>query len=209
MRVKTQAKSIQLICVCAVALILTGCDKGETNTATTSGTSAPTLEPEVTVSPNVIQPDAEAAYRKALLASQESASTSGLTELLFDVDGEIVQVSVQDSANSLFIIRDFVEDVAYEIDETAMMPAMLLSELDALAATGTDIGSVTSTSSNLIVVKNRVEDTSYESTYTIDDNGRITESSIRADGEILGTAEYFYEITPEGESALETFRSTN
>ena len=128
---------------------------------------------------------------------------------MIDVDGELVQVSVQDSANSLFLIHDLLEDQVYEVDETAMMPAMLLDELE--SGTGTDQSNltITSASPDIFVVTNTIDEVVYVSNYTLDSAGRISSSTITAEGEPLGTAEYSYEITPEGEAAISKFLEAN
>jgi hypothetical protein len=56
---------------------------------------------------------------------------------------------------------------------------------------------------------NPIDETVYVSTYTIDSAGRISSASITAEGEALGTAEYSYEITPEGETAISQFLDAN
>jgi hypothetical protein len=202
MRITTQAKWVQLISVGAVALILTGCGKGATDAATSPEITAPTLEPEVTASPNIIQPDAEAAYRKALLTSQASAGTSGLTELWFDVDGTMVQVAVQDPKSGKFASQDVTDDSVFEIDEASMMPARLLAELDGLVAGGSDQGSVISNSPGEFIITNTIDLSKYVTTYTLDAQGRITKSVIIADDEPLGEITYSYSITKEGKATL-------
>jgi hypothetical protein len=192
-------------------LIFSGCSgdsdplaSGSPNPSTSASGIAPTPTPSNAISPEVL-----AAYQKAISASQLSAKQNGLTELLLDFESELVQVSVQDSANSLFLIHDLIEDQVYEVDETAMMPAMLLAELESLTGTGEGSGTVTSSSPQTFVVTNTIDETVYVSTYTIDSAGRISSASIAAEGEALGTAEYSYEITPEGETAISQFLDAN
>ena len=190
-------------------VVVSGCSGDSDPLAT--GTSIPSTSASAIVPTpsNAISPEVLEAYQKAISASQLSAKQNGLTELLIDVDGELVQVSVQDSANSLFLIHDLLEDQVYEVDETAMMPAMLLDELE--SGTGTDQSNLTITSASpeTFVVTNTIDETVYVSTYTIDSAGRISSNTITAEGEPLGTAEYSYEITPEGEAAISKFLEAN
>ena len=190
-------------------VVVSGCSGDSDPLAT--GTSIPsTSASAIAPTPsNAISPEVLAAYQKAISASQLSAKQNGLTELLIDVDGELVQVSVQDSANSLFLIHDLLEDQVYEVDETAMMPAMLLDELE--SGTGTDQSNltITSASPDIFVVTNTIDEVVYVSNYTLDSAGRISSSTITAEGEPLGTAEYSYEITPEGEAAISKFLEAN
>ena len=190
-------------------VVVSGCSGDSDPLAT--GTSIPsTSASAIAPTPsNAISPEVLEAYQKAISASQLSAKQNGLTELLIDVDGEVVQVSVQDSANSLFLIHDLLEDQVYEVDETAMMPAMLLAELE--SGTGADQSSLTimSASPDTFVVTNTIDETVYVSTYTIDSAGRISSSTITAEGEPLGTGEYSYEITVEGEAAISKVLEAN
>ncbi|CAB4336542.1 unannotated protein [freshwater metagenome] len=195
---------MQLICVGAAALVLVGCANGAPDAANTSEIAAPTLEPETTPSPNFIQADAEAAYRQALLASQASSAESGLTELWFDIDGTLVQIAVQDPKSKVFASEDVTNDSVYEIDESSMMPARSLAELDGLISGGVDQGSVISNAPGVFVITNTIDLSVYVTTYTLDSQGRIAKSVMVSDDEPIGEINFSYSITKEGKATLAT-----
>ena len=162
--------------------------------------SSPVAEPSAT--PNVIEPAAETAYRSALEASSASARESGLTELWYDTDKDLVQIVVQEPKSKRFVSYDVTDEALYPIDETAMMPTRLLAELDGLIKGGLDQGSVVTSPSGGFIITNIIDLTVYITTYTLDDAGRIATASIIADDEPLGTVTYNFLITTEGGKAL-------
>ena len=178
-------------------------------TSTESGISAPTLEAEPSISPNEIQPDAEREFRAALLKSQESAAESGLTELWFDTDGVMVQVAVQDPKTKTCASYDVDADSVFEMDETSMMPARTISELDGLVAGGNDQGSVISNAPGEFTITNTIDLSKYVTIYTLDTEGRIAKSVITSDDEPLGEITYTYSVTKEGKAALVALKETN
>jgi hypothetical protein len=188
----------------AVLTFATGCgDKSpDSGAATESGISAPTLEAEPSISPNEIQPDAEREFRAALVKSQESAAESGLTELWFDTDGVMVQVAVQDPKTKTCASYDVDADSVFEMDETSMMPARTISELDGLVAGGNDQGSVISNTPGEFTITNTIDLSKYVTVYTLDTEGRIAKSVINSDDEPLGEITYTYSVTKEGKAAL-------
>jgi hypothetical protein len=154
------------------------------------------------VSPNEIQPDAEREFRAALVASQDSAAKSGLTELWFDTEGSLVQVAVQDPNTKICASYDVNTDSVFEMDETSMMPARTISELDGLVAGANDQGSVISNTPGEFTITNTIDLSKYVTVYTLDTEGRIAKSVISSDDEPLGEITYTYSVTKEGKAAL-------
>ena len=195
----------------ATASLTVGCGNSapEANSSLGSQTAAPTQGGDPAATPNEIDKDAEATYRIAISASQLAAADNGLTELWFDSEGELVQVSVQDKDGTLFVTQDMMDEAVYEVDESAMMPAMLLAELDALAVSGTDNGYVVFDSQNRIEVLNNIDEIVYLTTYEINQDGLISRAIISAEGEPLGEITYAYSVTKEGQAALDALAGTS
>lgn len=195
----------------AVLGLTTGCsnDFPDANSSINSGVAAPTLEAEPSVSPNEIEPAAESEFRAALVKSQESAAQSGLTELWFDTDGAIVQVAVQDPKTNTYASYDVDADSVFEMDETSMMPARTISELDGLVAGGNDQGSVTLTAPGEYTITNTIDLAKYVTVYTLDSEGRVAKSVISSDDEPLGEITYTYSVTKEGKAALVALKATS
>jgi hypothetical protein len=194
----------------AAASLTVGCGNSapEANSSE-SQTATPTQSGDPSPTPNEIDKDAEATYRKAISASQIAATANGLTELWFDSEGELVQVSVQDKDGTLFVTQDMMDEAVYEVDESAMMPAMLVAELDALAVSGTDNGYVLFDSQNRIEVSNNIDEIVYVTTYEINQDGLISRAIISAEGESLGEITYAYSVTKEGQAALDALAAAN
>lgn len=190
--------------VLAVLTFTAGCasDSPETGASTESNNPAPTLDAQASVSPNEIQPDAERDFRAALVASQDSAAKSGLTELWFDTEGSLVQVAVQDPNTKICASYDVSTDSVFEMDETSMMPARTISELDGLVAGANDQGSVISNTPGEFTITNTIDLSKYVTVYTLDTEGRIAKSVISSDDEPLGEITYTYSVTKEGKAAL-------
>jgi hypothetical protein len=195
----------------AVLTFTSGCSNAspEPGSAQETSAAAPTLEAEPTASPNEIEPDAEREFRAALIKSQEGAAESGLTELWFDSDGVMVQVVVQDPKTNTFASYDIDADSVFEMDETSMMPARTIAELDGLMAGGEDQGSITSEASGRFTVTNIIDQSTYITVYTLDKEGRIEKSVISSDDEPLGEITYTYGVTKEGKSALDALAASN
>jgi len=194
--------------VFAVMALTVGCGS-DSGASPESSVAAPTLEAEPTVSPNEIEPAAESEFRAALIKSQESAAETGLTELWFDTDGVMVQVAVQDPKTKICASYDVDADSVFEMDETSMMPARTLSELDGLVAGGNDQGSVISSAPGEFTITNTIDLSKYVTVYTLDAEGRITKSVISSDDEPLGEITYTYSITKEGKAALTALKETS
>ena len=190
--------------VLAVLTFTSGCasDSPETGASVESNIPAPTLDAQASVSPNEIQPDAEREFRAALVASQYSAAKSGLTELWFDTEGSLVQVAVQDPNTKICASYDVNTDSVFEMDETSMMPARTISELDGLVAGANDQGSVISNTPGEFTITNTIDLSKYVTVYTLDTEGRIAKSVISSDDEPLGEITYTYSVTKEGKAAL-------
>ena len=190
--------------VLAVLTFTAGCasDSPETGASVESNIPAPTLDAQASVSPNEIQPDAEREFRAALVASQDSAAKSGLTELWFDTEGSLVQVAVQDPNTKICASYDVNTDSVFEMDETSMMPARTISELDGLVAGANDQGSVISNTPDEFTITNTIDLSKYVTVYTLDTEGRIAKSVISSDDEPLGEITYTYSVTKEGKAAL-------
>jgi hypothetical protein len=203
--------TLGMIAVATMSLTV-GCG-GSSEPNSSSSEAAQTVTPpqnvDPTANPNEIDKDAEATYRKAISASQVAAASNGLTELWFDSDGELVQVSVQDKAGELFVTQDMMDESVYEVDESAMMPAMLVAELDALAVSGSNYGYVVFDELQQIEVSNNIDDIVYVTTYEIGQDGLIYKATINAEGEPLGEITYFYSVTDEGQSAIDVFEAAN
>jgi hypothetical protein len=194
--------------VFAVMALTVGCGSNSGAPQETSA-AAPTLEAEPTVSPNEIEPDAEREFRAALVKSQDGAAETGLTELWFDTDGTVVQVAVQDPQSNTCASYDVGADSVFEMDETSMMPARTLSELDGLVAGGNDQGSVISSAPGEYTITNTIDLSKYVTVYTLDSEGRIAKSVISADDEPLGEITYSYSVTKEGKAALTALKESS
>ena len=195
----------------AVLGLTAGCSNGSpgADASSDSGAAAPTLEAEPSVSPNEIEPAAESEFRQALMNSQESAAESGLTELWFDTDGVMVQVAEQDPKSNTCASFDVDADSVFEMDETSMMPARTISELDGLIAGGNDQGSVILSAPGEYTITNTIDLAIYVTVYTLDSDGRVAKSVISSDDEPLGEITYTYSVTKEGKAALAALKATN
>jgi hypothetical protein len=197
----------------ALALIAftSGCanDSPESGTSQETSAAAPTLEAEPTVSPNEIEPAAESEFRAALVKSQDSAAEAGLTELWFDTDGLMVQVAVQDPKTKTCASYDVDADSVFEMDETSMMPARTIAELNGLVTGGNDQGSVISSAPGEFTITNTIDLSIYVTVYTLDSEGRVAKSVISSDDEPLGEITYTYSITKEGKAALDALSATS
>jgi hypothetical protein len=183
-----------------IALSACASNDASSQVSPTADSSIPAIEPSA--SPNEIQQDAADAYRAALLKSQSSAAASGLTEFWLDDIGDLSQVQAQDPASNKYVVHDITGETAIYVDESAMMPARLLSELDGLINGELDTGSVTSTMASVFEIKNTIDDVVYQTTYRLDDQGRILSADILADDEILGKIKFVYSVTKEAQTAL-------
>lgn len=190
--------SIAILLVLSVA----GCSKTDSAPETTTPAPATSQSVDAGTAANLIEAQAESAYRTALEASNSAADTLGLTELWYDANLELVQVLVQDPQSKRFVFLDVLEDASYPVDKDSMMPARLLAELDGLIAGGLDQGSVITGSQGEFIITNTIDLIKYVTTYTLDTDGRIATSSIIADEELLGTVTYNFAITSEGKQAL-------
>ena len=195
----------------AIFAATAGCGNDSPNAGASLDVSlaAPTQGAGPTVSPNEIEPDAEREFRAALIKSQESAGESGLTELWFDTDGALVQVAVQDPKTQTCASYDVDADSVFEMDESSMMPARTIAELDGLVAGGIDQGSVKSEATGVFVITNTIDSSVYVTTYTLDSEGRIAKSVVSSDEEPLGEITYTYSITKEGKAALTALKETS
>jgi hypothetical protein len=195
----------------ALVSLTSGCasDSPEPNSSQESSIAAPTLEAVPSESANEIEPDAEREFRAALVKSQESAAEKGLTELWFDTDGEMVQVTVQDAKTKTCASYDIDADAVFEMDETSMMPARTIAELDGLIAGGEDQGSVITSAPGEFTITNTIDLSKYVTIYTLDPEGRIAKSVISSDDEALGEITYTYSVTKEGEDALDALKATS
>lgn len=159
--------------------------------------------PEPTGSTNIIDADAAAAYRIALEKSLAAQTATGLTEVWRDPDGNIAQVVAFDVDAQAAVQHDIIADTATELAGDAMMPNVLLSELEALEANAaTDVGSVSSQKAGSFTVLNHVDDSKYISVYTIDDQGRIAKAEVSVDDELSAVATFTYSLTDEGKAAF-------
>jgi hypothetical protein len=190
---------------------IAGCanDSPDSSSSPDSSLAAPTLEAQPSLSPNEIDANAEQDFRAALIKSQESAAKDGLTELWFDVDGQLVQVVAQDPKSQTCVSYDVDADSVFEMDETSMMPARTISELDGLIAGGIDQGAVKSESAGTFTITNIIDSSIYVTIYTLDSEGRIAESVVSSDDEPLGEITYTYSVTKEGKEALVALSESN
>jgi hypothetical protein len=192
-------------CVALAGLtLITGCGNESQNTGASqeSSIASPTVEAQPSLGSNEIELDAERDFRAALFKSQESAAETGLTELWFDTDGVVVQVAVQDPKTKTCVSYDVNADSVFEMDETSMMPARTIAELDGLVAGGNDQGSVISNAPGEFTITNTIDLSNYVTVYTLDSEGRIAKSVISSDDEPLGEITYTYSVTEEGQAAL-------
>ena len=166
-------------------------------------TFATPVAPEPTGSTNIIDETAAKAYREALQKSLAAQSETGLTEIWKDPDGNLAQVVSFDVASQKGVQHDIIADEAQELGGDAMMPTVLLDELDALEGNAsTDRGSVTSQKTGTFTVLNYVDDSKYVSVYTVDDQGRLASAQVSVDDELSAIATFTYSVTAEGKTAF-------
>lgn len=184
------------IAIAALAFCMSAC--GSKPATTTSAT------PSVSLSPNDVAPSAAKAYRQALDRSLAASQSMGLTELWKDATGSLVTVLVESPNDGICVQSDLVIKDTQLIDQEAMMPSVLIAELDGLEAnSGSDIGSVKFATNGDIEVANFIDDTHYVTTYALDQGGRISSATQFAEGELAATASFRYEVTPDGQKALD------
>jgi hypothetical protein len=116
---------------------------------------------------------------------------------------------VQDPKSNTCASYDVGADSVFEMDETSMMPARTLSELDGLVAGGNDQGSVISSAPGEYTITNTIDLSKYVTVYTLDSEGRIAKSVISADDEPLGEITYSYSVTKEGKAALTALKESS
>ena len=121
----------------------------------------------------------------------------------------MVQVAVQDPKTKTCASYDVDADSVFEMDETSMMPARTISELDGLVAGGNDQGSVISNAPGEFTITNTIDLSKYVTVYTLDTEGRISKSVITSDDEPLGEITYTYSVTKEGKAALVALKETS
>jgi hypothetical protein len=120
-----------------------------------------------------------------------------------------VQVVVQDPKTNTCASYDVDADSVFEMDETSMMPARTIAELNGLVAGGNDQGSVISSAPGEFTITNTIDLSTYLTIYTLDSEGRIAKSVISSDDEPLGEITYTYSVTKEGKTALDALSSTS
>jgi hypothetical protein len=165
-----------------------------------ASTSAEFVEPSY--EPGEITSSAEDVYRKAIGLSTNAANATGLTELWYDSENQLVLVSVQNSDQTQFATQDLLDEMVYQIDEQEMMPSMLLAELDELVASGLSTRNLVLNDSNKVTVINEIDGVIYITAYEIGEDGLIYRALIKADDEPLGEVTYTYSVTSEGQAAL-------
>ena len=198
-------RKLVLSSVAVTAVLLAGCGSSSDEAEPSDSYSmapAPSA-PVPTSSANIIDPDAANLYRTALEASLAAQSANGLTEIWKDGDGNLAQVVAFDQSTNKAAQHDVIGDTAQELDAAAMMPNVLLDELDALEGNAaTDVGSVTSQKKGTFTVLNHIDDSKYVSVYTVDAQNRISSAEVYVDDELSATAKFVYEVTQEGKTAL-------
>jgi hypothetical protein len=194
-------KHLKTFAALTVALALTACGtKGAT--PTTSGSPIASGVPSPMVS-NDIDPAAAKGYRDALKASLAAMQATGLTELTYDDTNALIDVVAYDPSNKRVVEQDVEFGDAEELDDSATMPSSLLDELDGLeSGDSVDSGSIKSPVAGTFVVTSNLEDSSYVTTYTLDDQGRIATSKLVMDGDSIGVTKYVYELTKEAKDAF-------
>ena len=187
-------------------VLVSGCgnDSAQTQPEVTDSASVATpIAPEPSGSTNIIDPNAAKSYRDALQKSLAAQAATGLTEIWKDPDGNLAQVVAFDVSMQKGVQHDIVADTAQELSADAMMPTVLLDELDALEGNAaTDIGSVTSQKPGTFTVLNHVDDSKYVSVYTLDAQGRIATAEVNVDGDLSAVATFTYSVTDEGKAAF-------
>jgi|694.fasta_scaffold18917_14 hypothetical protein len=189
----------------AILALTSGCGSNipEPDLSQISAEANATEYVEPSTEPSETESNAEDVYRNAISLSREAANATGLTELWFDSDNQLVLVSVQTADQTQFATQDLLDESVYPIDELEMMPEMLLAELDELVASGLGAENVVLDESNGIKVTNEIDGVIYITKYEIGQDGLIYKAVIQADGEPLGTVTYTYSVTAEGQAALD------
>jgi hypothetical protein len=195
----------------AILALTSGCgsDTPEPALSQASAAASPTEDVEPSAEPSKSGSVAEDIYRQAIILSEKAADESGLTELWFDADNQLVLVSVQNSDRTQFATQDLLDESVYAIDELEMMPAMLLAELDELVASGLSKESIVLDELTKVQVTNEIDGVIYVTTYEIGQDGLIYKAVIQADDEPLGEVTYAYRVTTEGQAALVALKETS
>ena len=161
------------------------------------------MSPIPSLSPNDIDKNAAVEYRKALETSLAVAMHYGLTETWNGPDGTLYQIVVFDPASERTVQDDALNQVATDLDSGALMPNMLMAELDGLESnSGTDTGAVKSPAAGTFVITNHIDGSEYVSTYVVDTQSRIISAHLTVDGEVAGDNTYEYTVTTAGAAAL-------
>lgn len=193
------------VVIAAGCLLLAGCGLNRSESAN-SPIPSPTrysVAPEPSGSTNIIDLAVASEYRQALEKSLAIAQAKGLTELWSDPDGNLVQIVAFDSRDQRVVQEDVVAEDVQELDSTAIMPAVLIDELDALEGNAaTDVGSVTSQSQGTFTILNHIDDSTYITIYELDSNGLIATAKVSVDNELSATAIFNYSLTAEGKSSF-------
>ena len=176
-------------------------DSADNSLPTTSALPLP-VAPEPTGTANVIDADAAMEYRASLEKSLGAQNESGITEIWRDPDGNIAQVVAFDATKTYAVQHDIIADEATQLESDAMMPTVLLDELDALEGNAsTDVGSVSSQKAGTYTVLNHIDDSKYVTVYTVDDQNRISTAEVYVDDELSAVAKFIYSLTDEGTAA--------
>ena len=194
---------IRYITPLVIAVALTGCSSH--SNAQPSGTANPSVSssPVITIPPNVIDKNAAVEYRTAIETSLTAATAAGLTETWKASDGTVTQLVVFDPVSGRTVEFDAVNSVGDDLDVGAIMPNMLMAELDGLESnSGTDTGAVASPAAGTFVITNHIDGAEYVSTYVVDSQKRIISAHLVVDGEVAGDNTYEYTVTSAGAAAL-------
>ena len=196
-------RKVILVSLIISGALVSGCGNNADDAAGTEFSLAPVpTAPVPTGTANIIDTDVAKQYRASLEKSLAAQNQSGITEIWSDPDGNIAQVVAFDVSKSFAVQHDIIADEATQLESDAMMPTVLLDELDALEGNAsTDVGSVSSQKAGTYTVMNHIDDSQYVTVYTIDDQNRISSAKVYVDDELSASAKFVYGLTDEGTAA--------
>ena len=191
------------------SLMLVACSGGANNaTPTTGATTAPSASAAPTSAvpaptSDTVEADAAKELRAALEKSILSAKENGLTEVWSDSEGIAALIVAWSPDRAISSTYD-IEAAEGEIgDFEYTTPAVALVDLDSLEAGEYEGGVVSKSAAGDYIVQLTFEGDIYLSTYRLNAEGLIVSGESYIADELLGSMVLSYEITEDGQTALD------
>lgn len=191
------------------AMILVACSSNTNNaTPTSDATSAPSSSAAPTSAvpaptSNTVEVDAAKELRAALEKSILAGKESGLTEVWSDSEGIAALIVAWSPDRAISSTYD-IEAAEGEIgDFEYTTPAVALADLDSLEAGDYEGGVVSKSASGDYIMQLTFEGDVYLSTYRLNADGLVESGESYIADELLGSMVLRYEITEDGQTALD------